>query len=75
MTIYSAPDDKTPAVSSVNESDERNNDTIRAMFRALRTCWIPPEQGEALADMQMTVRFALKRNGEMIAAPWVTYAT
>jgi hypothetical protein len=76
LTIYSAPDDKTPAMSSVNEPDDPNNlDTIRAMFRALRTCWIPPEQDEALADMQMTVRFALKRNGEMIAAPWVTYAT
>jgi hypothetical protein len=76
LTIYSAADGEKPAASGVNASDEPHElDTVRAMFRALRACWVPPDQDEARAGMQMTVRFAFKRNGEMIAPPWVTYAT
>jgi hypothetical protein len=49
--------------------------TIRAMFDALRACWIPPNQEQARAGMQMSVRFALKRSGEIIATPRVTYVS
>ena len=45
------------------------------MFDALRACWVPPTKEEALAGMQMSVRFAFKRSGEIIATPRVTYAT
>jgi hypothetical protein len=50
-------------------------DTIAAMFAALRACWQPPEPDEARPDMQMSVRFAFKRDGEIIGEPRVTYAT
>jgi hypothetical protein len=49
--------------------------TISAMFAALRACWVPPPRDEAFRGMQYTVRFALKRDGEMIAPPRVTYAS
>jgi hypothetical protein len=45
------------------------------MFAALRACWVPPAPDEAQPGTQMSVRFAFKRNGEIIAAPRVTYAT
>jgi hypothetical protein len=50
-------------------------DTLRDMFDALRACWIPPPQEEARSGMQMSVRFAFKRSGNIIAAPRVTYVS
>ncbi len=47
--------------------------TIREMFAAFRRCWIPPPLGETPAGMQMSVRFAFKRSGELMAEPRVTY--
>ena len=58
-----------------NDGSEHKLDTICAMFDALRACWVPPTKDEALAGMQMSVRFAFKRSGEIIATPRVTYAT
>jgi hypothetical protein len=49
--------------------------TIRAMFDALRACWVPPPQDEARPGMQMSVRFAFKRSGNIIATPRVTYVS
>ena len=45
------------------------------MFAALRACWVPPPKDEARHDMEYTVRFAFKRDGEMMAPPRVTYAS
>ncbi len=50
-------------------------DTIHDLFAAMRACWRPPDEEEAQKGMQMSVRFAFNRNGGMIAAPRVTYAT
>jgi hypothetical protein len=50
-------------------------DTLRAMFDALRACWIPPASDEARAGTQMSVRFAFKRSGEIIATPRVTFVS
>jgi hypothetical protein len=49
--------------------------TIHDLFVALRACWLPPEQDEAHAGMQMSVRFAFNRNGGIISEPRLTYAT
>ena len=49
--------------------------TIRGMFDALRACWVPPPQDEARPGMQMSVRFAFKRSGDIIATPRVTYVS
>jgi hypothetical protein len=50
-------------------------DRVGELFAALRGCWIPPSEDKAHAGMEMTVRFALKRNGEPIAPPRITYAS
>jgi hypothetical protein len=50
-------------------------DSISAMYSALRACWVPPPKGEAREGMQYTIRFAFKRDGEIIAPPRVTYAS
>jgi hypothetical protein len=57
------------------DAGDRELDTLRAILAALRACWIPPDKDEARPGMQMSVRFAFKRSGEIIAAPRVTYAT
>jgi hypothetical protein len=50
-------------------------DSIRDMFAALRACWVPPPKDEARHGMEYTVRFAFKRDGEIVAPPRVTYAS
>jgi hypothetical protein len=50
-------------------------ETLGDLFVALRACWIPPAKDEARPGMQMSVRFAFKRTGEIIATPRVTYST
>src|SRR5262249_30059583 len=50
-------------------------DSIHDLFAALRTCWEPPAREQAQAGMQMSVRFSFKRSGEIIAPPFLTYAT
>jgi hypothetical protein len=77
LTIESAAAGERPASAGVeaDASDDRKLDTLRAMFDALRACWVPPGREEARAGMQMSVRFAFKRSGEIIATPRVTYVT
>jgi hypothetical protein len=84
LTIYSAAAAEQRANSvdpskpvDMNEPDDSHHklDTVRGMFHALRACWVPPAEDEARAGMQMTVRLAFKRSGEIIAAPRVTYAS
>ena len=45
------------------------------MYAALRACWVPPPKDEARHGMQYTIRFAFKRDGEIMAPPRVTYAS
>ncbi len=47
-------------------------DTIADLFAALRACWTPP--AETHAGMEMSVRLAFKRTGDVVAPPRVTYA-
>jgi hypothetical protein len=47
--------------------------TIREVFNALRACWIPPPEDEARPNMQISVRFSIRGNGEIISTPRVTY--
>jgi hypothetical protein len=49
--------------------------SIRDIFDALRACWVPPPKEKARYAMEYTVRFAFKRNGELIAPAQVTYTT
>src|SRR5262249_6248509 len=76
LTIESAAAPVHPATSGEHSDEaEHKLNTIRAMFDALRACWVPPDKDDARPGMQMSVRFAFKRSGEMIAPPRVTYAT
>jgi hypothetical protein len=58
-----------------NNSEDRKLDTIRDMFAALRACWEPPPKDGAWHGMEYTIRFAFRRDGEVIAAPRMTYAS
>jgi hypothetical protein len=89
LTIVSTDDDPTHKDAAAANSDqaasgnETANDTaeqhpldsIRDMFAALRACWVPPPKDEARHGMEYTVRFAFKRDGEIVAPPRVTYAS
>jgi hypothetical protein len=55
--------------------NEHALDSIRDMFAALRSCWVPPPKGEARQGMEYTIRFALKRDGTMVAPPRMTYSS
>jgi hypothetical protein len=56
-------------------AEEKPLDSIRAMYAALRACWVPPPKDSARRGMEYTIRFAFKRDGEIIAPPRVTYAS
>jgi len=84
LTIVSTDDDdrtSNPAGADTNAGDhEASNDdhalnSIRDMFAALHACWIPPPKDAARHGMEYTIRFAFKRDGEMIAPPRTTYAS
>ena len=49
--------------------------SIRAVFDALRSCWIPPAKADSRPGTQLSVRLSFKRNGEVFGQPRVTYAT
>jgi len=49
--------------------------SIRDLFRALRACWEPPPVDESFPGMEMSVRFSLKRTGELLGPPRVTYTS
>ena len=51
------------------------SNSIRDMFTALRSCWVPPPKDEARHGMEYTIRFAFKRDGTVIAPPRMTYSS
>ena len=55
--------------------DEKKLDSIREMYAALRACWLPPPRDSARHGMEYTIRFAFKRDGEIMAPPRVTYSS
>jgi len=55
--------------------DKHPLDSISDMFAALRACWVPPPKEQAHHGMEYTIRFALKRDGTMIASPRMTYSS
>jgi len=77
LTIESASAGDGPAggAPALDANGEHKLDTLHAMFDALRACWIPPAKEEARPGMQMSVRFAFKRSGDIIATPRVTYVS
>jgi hypothetical protein len=74
LTIVSTDEDGLLSESPPGVEEHALN-SIRDMFAALRACWVPPPREEAYHGMEYTVRFALKRDGSMIAPPRTTYST
>ncbi len=71
-----APSDGSKADGEVEKAGEDHLlDTIGDMFAALRGCWVPPPKNEARHGMEYTIRFAFRRDGEVIAPPRMTYAS
>ena len=62
-------------VDAVKAAHEKPLDSIREMNAALHTCWMPPPKDSARHGMEYTIRFAFKRDGEIIAPPRVTYSS
>jgi len=84
LTIVSSGNTGAPqqppgdAGSGAPHSDRRTAqpiDSVRAMFAALRACWVPPPADRAWHGMEYTVRFALKRDGALVAPPRRTYSS
>jgi hypothetical protein len=85
LTIVSTDDNAAGKDAGVAKSDQAGGETdaandnpldsISAMYAALRACWVPPPKEEARPGMEYTVRFAFKRDGEIVAPPRVTYAS
>jgi hypothetical protein len=71
LTIVSTDDND----ANGNGAEQSELDSIGAMYAALRACWVPPPKDEARHGMEYTVRFAFKRDGEIVAPPRVTYAS
>jgi hypothetical protein len=69
------PSSKPDGSSDAKPDADHDLDSIGEMYAALRTCWVPPPKEEARHGMQYTVRFALKRDGAIIATPRVTYVS
>ena len=84
LTIVST-DENDPASKSDGDAindvrgdkadDEKKLDSIREMYAALRACWLPPPRDSARHGMEYTIRFAFKRDGEIMAQPRVTYSS
>jgi hypothetical protein len=84
LTIVSS-DDNDPNNAGVTKSDQTGGenptadeqplDSISAMYAALRACWVPPPKDEARHGMQYTIRFAFRRDGNIVAPPRVTFAS
>lgn len=49
-------------------------DTLPRLYRVLAACWQPPA-GLGAAAVQVTARFALRRDGRLIASPRIVFAS
>ena len=47
--------------------------TLREVMAALKACWVPPPLDEWRAGMQITVQMSLRRNGELLGQPRITF--
>ena len=80
LTIVSTDADDAAAAGKTGdgadqEGEQKPLDSIGEMFAALRACWAPPPKDEARHGMEYTIRFAFKRDGAIVAPPFVTYSS
>ena len=70
-----AGSDASKSGDDADQAGEKSIESIGQMFASLRACWVPPQKEDTLHGMQYTVRFAFKRDGEIVAPPFVAYAS
>lgn len=64
----------TNAAAEQKKPDGQLNN-LTDLSRTLTACWTPPLADDAFPGMQMTTRFSLNRDGQMIGKPRMTFAT
>jgi hypothetical protein len=76
-TKVSQTSDATVGHTARPDADDGEDkiDSIAGLFAALRACWVPPAMEDASLGVEMSVRFAFKRSGEIMGPPRVTYVT
>jgi hypothetical protein len=85
LTIVSTDDDepgKMPGPDAVKAGDDADQtadekvvDSIPDLHATLRACWTPPPKDDGRHGMEYTIRFAFKRDGEIIAPPRRTFSS
>ena len=91
LTIVSTDDDgagNRPGMDAGKAGDNANKtaddnppdsikelDSIGEMYAALRACWTPPPKDDGRHGMEYTIRFAFKRDGEVLAPPRRTFSS
>ena len=78
LTIESRADSGTSDAPAERDAATRfpsDLNTIRDVFAALRTCWVPPEKDVARSGTQITLRLSFNSHGGIIAEPRTTYVT
>jgi hypothetical protein len=70
LTVLSVPPDRERARY---RRPDHELDSIADLFAALRACWTPP--AALRPDMQIAMRFSLRRDGALVAPPRLTFAT
>jgi hypothetical protein len=75
LTIVSTDESLAANQADALGADDHTVNSIRDMFIALRGCWVPPPRDEARHGTEYTTRFALKRDGTMVAIPRMTYSS
>jgi hypothetical protein len=53
---------------------EQPADTLSGLYPVLAACWMVPTGSEHLRGVQITARLALRRDGQLIAEPRITFA-
>jgi hypothetical protein len=59
--------------SAFAQAEPAQVNSIRDVIAKLRTCWRPPPPSRANPDIDITVIFSFKRNGEILGRPKITY--
>lgn len=77
QVVYSGNYQVTVATNAAAEQKKPDGslDNLTDLSRALTACWTPPVVDDAFPGMQMTARFSLNREGQMIGKPRMTFAT
>lgn len=50
-------------------------DTLRELYGALQSCWVPPPADQGRTGMELTVRVSFNRSGGIIGQPRFTYVS